>query len=295
MSTTFCSPLPHFNSSCTPKFWWSLHSAGHLTPASSPWLQLWLVMKGQSVRRASVPVQRTLSNRICPVPAPKNAWVLATALKVEKPSCLHTTLASGVPQRSSHTVPQVLLMQTSTRPSLAEVPPISLTSPLAHPWHLMPASSACTQLSKRRCGQARRVASLPVHWTLSIWMGPVPWPKKARENAWAPAGSKTHESSELWSMESICYPLSLSGPGAISHVYSPVLVYPSCAQATWASGAPQKSSHTVPHTPPMQISRRPSLDVCPLTSLRAPCVQSKTKKISHSGLEDLWDMYTVSV
>ena len=33
------------------------------------------------------------------------------------PSCPHTTLASGVPQRSSQTVPQALLLQSSTRPS----------------------------------------------------------------------------------------------------------------------------------------------------------------------------------
>ena len=145
-----------------------LRVATQVTPASSPWLQLCMVIAGQSARRASVPAHRTLSNRIWPVPAPKKALVLATALNVEKPSCLHTTLASGGPQRSSHTVPQVLPMQNSTRPSLAELPPISLTSPFAHPWHLTPASSACTQLSIRRRGQERSLGSVPTHLTLSI-------------------------------------------------------------------------------------------------------------------------------
>ena len=42
------------------------------------------------------------------------------------PSCLQATVASSVPQRSSHTVPQTLLLQTSTRPSLAFRPPRSL-------------------------------------------------------------------------------------------------------------------------------------------------------------------------
>ena len=36
---------------------------------------------------------------------------------VEYPSCLQATVASGVPQKSSQTVPQALLLQISTRPS----------------------------------------------------------------------------------------------------------------------------------------------------------------------------------
>ena len=47
----------------------------------------------------------------------------------EYPSCLQTTLASGVPQKSSQTVPQLLFKQTSTRPSKLVLPPINLTSP----------------------------------------------------------------------------------------------------------------------------------------------------------------------
>ena len=37
-------------------------------------------------------------------------------LAVGSPSCLQATLASSGPQKSSHTVPQTLLLQISTRP-----------------------------------------------------------------------------------------------------------------------------------------------------------------------------------
>ena len=47
----------------------------------------------------------------------------------ENPSWLQATLASSTPQRSSHTVPHVPLMQTSTRPSKKVEPPTSLISP----------------------------------------------------------------------------------------------------------------------------------------------------------------------
>lgn len=142
--------------------------ATQITPASSPWLQLCIVMAGQSSSLCSVPTHPTLSNRIWPLPAPKKARDLATALKVEKPSCLHTTLASGMPHSSSQTVPQVLPMQSSTRPSLVLLPPTSLRSPWTQPWHLIPASSRWTQLSMVRWRQLRRLASVPIHWTLSM-------------------------------------------------------------------------------------------------------------------------------
>ena len=53
-------------------------------------------------------------------------WLLPVE---ENPSWLQATLASSTPQRSSHTVPHVPLMQTSTRPSKKVEPPTSLTSP----------------------------------------------------------------------------------------------------------------------------------------------------------------------
>ena len=46
------------------------------------------------------------------------------------PSCLQTTSASLKSQESSHTVPQVLLKHTSTRPSSSVRRPTSLTSVL---------------------------------------------------------------------------------------------------------------------------------------------------------------------
>ena len=48
---------------------------------------------------------------------------------VEYPSCRHTTVASAFPQKSSHTVPHSLLMQISTLPSLAMIPPTSRSWP----------------------------------------------------------------------------------------------------------------------------------------------------------------------
>ena len=46
------------------------------------------------------------------------------------PSCLQTTRASLSSQKSSHTVPQVLLKHISTRPSSSVPPPTNLTSVL---------------------------------------------------------------------------------------------------------------------------------------------------------------------
>ena len=47
-------------------------------------------------------------------------------------SCLQTTRASLTSQESSHTVPQVLLKQTSTRPSVWTSPSTSRTAPSRH-------------------------------------------------------------------------------------------------------------------------------------------------------------------
>ena len=139
----------------------------HLTLASSEWAQLWTPtpLLGQSQSLFSEPVQPTLSSKIGPVPWPKNAkdravapnkdgekckhiknktkqkknrWRLSRCnvqcqyIPVEEnPSCLQATCASVVPHESSHTVPHWLLLQTSTRPSRAFVPPTSLMSPVA--------------------------------------------------------------------------------------------------------------------------------------------------------------------
>ena len=63
-------------------------------------------------------------------------WKRYTFLKFSQAlgnsSCLQTTRASLSSQESSHTVPQVLLKQTSTRPSVGMSPSTSLTSPSPH-------------------------------------------------------------------------------------------------------------------------------------------------------------------
>ena len=51
---------------------------------------------------------------------------------MECPNCLQTTVASFASQESSQTVPQSLLLQISTLPSIGILPPASLTSPLPH-------------------------------------------------------------------------------------------------------------------------------------------------------------------
>ena len=129
----------------------------HLTPASSKWpvLQRTKGLYEQLKILFSMPLQSTLFMWIWPWPEPKWAWLKATAsvgtkdsniyymwckfldkplfsLSVENPSCWHTTVASALPQESSHTVPHKFLMQTSTLPSLAMLPPASRSPPVVH-------------------------------------------------------------------------------------------------------------------------------------------------------------------
>ena len=59
---------------------------------------------------------------------------LKNLLRSEQPSCLQVTLASKGLHESSHTVPQRLFTQTSTRPCVEELPvPTSLMSPWVQP------------------------------------------------------------------------------------------------------------------------------------------------------------------
>jgi len=53
----------------------------------------------------------------------------------EKPSCLQTTVASSEEKESSHTVPQVPLLQTSNLPLRLFSPPTSLTDPPSQSEH----------------------------------------------------------------------------------------------------------------------------------------------------------------
>ena len=61
-----------------------------------------------------------------------NATTVGFSPVLGRLSCLQTTRASRASQKSSHTVPQVLLKHISTRPSSSVTPPTSLTSPSAH-------------------------------------------------------------------------------------------------------------------------------------------------------------------
>ena len=68
----------------------------------------------------------------CEVTACNNTYILLKVffwLWVEYPSCRHTTVASALPQKSSHTVPHSLSMQISTLPSFAMLPPTSRSWP----------------------------------------------------------------------------------------------------------------------------------------------------------------------
>lgn len=84
----------------------------------------------QSISLSSVPAHATSSRTMAPVPCPKKALKRARAPVSENPACLQATEASTVPQESSHTVPQSLFTQTSTRPSVETLPPTRRTSPL---------------------------------------------------------------------------------------------------------------------------------------------------------------------
>ncbi len=125
----------------------------HTTPASAPWVQLWLPsgLAGQSISLVSAPVHSRLSSHIRPEPSGTKPNVRARASTVNQyyiyttmnwntyekisrdviaiftpvtrsSSCLQVTRASLVSHKSPQTVPQTLLWQTSTRPS-ETVPP----------------------------------------------------------------------------------------------------------------------------------------------------------------------------
>ena len=118
----------------------------HPTPASVECWQLCvrIGLLEHSSNWLALEVHWTSSKKMGPVPAPKWAKLYATpaaerymkirlalhyktfknALPVYAyPSCLQTTVASVVSQRSSHTVPHWLLMHTSTLPSYWLEPP----------------------------------------------------------------------------------------------------------------------------------------------------------------------------
>lgn len=73
------------------------------------------------------------SNSTCPIIILRIVamlGIISLLLCAENPSCLQATAASLALQKSSQTVPQALLEQTSTRPSLLFLPFISLMDPV---------------------------------------------------------------------------------------------------------------------------------------------------------------------
>ena len=99
------------------------------TPASSWWPQLW---ENQPPCRhchslASVPTHFTSSRTMGPRPRPNLALPGADTAPPQL-SCRHTTSASCRSQPSSHTVPQLPLKCSSTRPSQGWLPLASLST-----------------------------------------------------------------------------------------------------------------------------------------------------------------------
>ena len=102
------------------------------------------------------------------------------------------------------------------------------------------------------------VVSDPLHDTSSIRIGPDPWPKKALFSAIASAGKVYlkrvyHGTAHL-----------------IFHVL-PLAENPSCRHTTLASLLSQSSSQTVPHSPDMNNSTRPSQERRLPINLMSPC------------------------
>lgn len=131
-SPTWCYHL-HFVKRIAPTYpsqlgrHWGNDSPSHTTPASSVCWQLWAPQPlwEQLDSNVSCPVHWTPSIQIWPLPCPNSALVVARMARPQ-PTSLHTTLASFKSQLSSHTVPQVPLWRTSTRPEQRLLPPTNL-------------------------------------------------------------------------------------------------------------------------------------------------------------------------
>ena len=90
----------------------------HLTPASLEWPQSWFLypLCKHSKMLRSLPLHLTLSSAMSTEPCPNEAPVVAS-LASPNPILLQTTWASFRSQSSSHTVPQVPLVNTSNLPA----------------------------------------------------------------------------------------------------------------------------------------------------------------------------------
>ena len=101
----------------------------HTTPESSRCAQSFTPRSAllQYSNELSFPKHWTLSIHIGPVPFPNDCPFVA-AVAWGSPSMRHTTYASSMLQKSSHTVPQTPLTEISTRPSFGELPSVRRTS-----------------------------------------------------------------------------------------------------------------------------------------------------------------------
>ena len=101
----------------------------HTMPTSSEWRQLCRPTPAclQLAKRLSVPPHATSSKRIGPVPPWKRTRAEVTP---GKPSCLQATRASGIPHKSSQTMPHRPCRKISSRPWLCKRPPTRRSWPL---------------------------------------------------------------------------------------------------------------------------------------------------------------------
>ena len=192
------------------------------------------------------------------------------------PSCRQTTCASRVPQKSSAIVPQTPLLHTSTRPSDGERPLTRRTPPSVQfpGWkHLTPASSKWESKNVfLENWQFCSLDSVPMHCTLSKWIGPCPWPKEALGNIREAerrerngGGGRGKEEGGREGERKIQN--TSHTPNTLYHTsLLPLGRKPSCLQTTIPSLVSHRSSVTVPHTPEIHTSTRPSAGDLPPTN-----------------------------
>ena len=216
---------------------------------------------------------------------------------MEYPSCLQTTRASGVPQKSSHTVPHWELRQISTLPWVSEDPPTNLIAPKLHTikhtftfntpyWITMQLTST---------GYTSIFIMSTVMW-LWMWTGQqslfITRAVNIVQLNWSSSLTKVCPSvgtsiyikliiyqNFTWSdkllaqcMQQLYSFMAKIQKKIMLYIYNSSLVdvYPSCLQTTWASGVPQESSQTVPHCELRHISTLPWAGEAPPTSCSAP-------------------------
>mmetsp|Transcript_4067 Transcript_4067/g.8209 ORF Transcript_4067/g.8209 Transcript_4067/m.8209 type:complete len:225 (+) Transcript_4067:713-1387(+) len=151
-------------------------------------------------------------------PEPGAACITELSLS-KNPSWWQTTTAASSPKASSQTVPHTPARRISRRPWSPSVRRISLSTSVPASKQDIPTSSWCRQLCEPHpaCPHSTRAFSIPLH---------------------------------RMSSNQIC-----PSPGSAG--YHMPSVKPSCRQTTRAFVTLKPSSQTVPHSPAMEIWRRP--------------------------------------